>query len=406
MLNILDAPLALSYAEICMSTRDLPSSGVGCFSMVMLLIVLLFIVGGVVSSQDGRNGADSRFAWVSNTPLSQQPTLIALITPTATSAAATPTLHPSATASHTPAPTATAAATATATAAATATPTMTRASHHAPVTTKTGMVQADAELYQNTPTPTPTVLPLPTPFGVYSYTVKVPILMYHYISVPPEDADIYRKDLSVTPDNFRAQMAYLHENGFTTIDFYELSLAITGKILLPEKPVLLTLDDGYRDNYENAFPILLEFGHKATFFIVSEFIDNGYENYLTWEMVHEMAAAGMRFESHSRTHPDLRNQPRDYLIWQILGSQQTIAHHIGYTPRYFAYPAGRYDEETIQILQDLHFWGAVTTAGGKWHSFDNRYTWPRLRMRYTTRLAEFADFVAPGDVRHGLPPER
>ncbi len=402
MLNILDAQQVVSYAESRMSTRDLPSSGAGCYSMVMLLIVLLFIVGGVISSQDGRNSANSRFAQVNNTLLLQQPTAIALITPTPATVAATPTLSPSATASHTPTP----AVTATASATPSATASMTRAFHHVPVTTKTGMAQPDAELPQNTLTPTPTVLPLPTPFGVYSYTVKVPILMYHYISVPPEDADIYRKDLSVTPDNFRAQMAYLHENGFTTIDFYELSLAIAGKILLPEKPVLLTLDDGYRDNYENAFPILLEFGHKATFFIVSEFIDNGYENYLTWEMVHEMAAAGMRFESHSRTHPDLRNQPRDYLIWQILGSQQTIAHHIGYTPRYFAYPAGWYDEETIQVLQDLHFWGAVTTAGGKWHSFENRFTWPRLRIRYTTRLAEFADFVAPGDVRHGLPPER
>ena len=79
--------------------------------------------------------------------------------------------------------------------------------------------------------------PLPTPIGGYSWTLKVPILMYHYISQPPADADVYRVDLSVTPDNFRQQLAWLRDNGYTAIDYYDLSLAIVGHIELPEKPV-------------------------------------------------------------------------------------------------------------------------------------------------------------------------
>lgn len=227
--------------------------------------------------------------------------------------------------------------------------------------------------------------------------------MYHYISRPPEDADNYRIGLSVALEQFREQMAYLAENGYQAIDFYDLSLAITYKQELPLKPVIITIDDGYRDNYENAFPILQEYGLTATIFLVTEFIDQGYEPYLTWPMVEEMAAAGIRFESHTKTHPDLRGQPRDYLIWQLLGSQQTIAVHIGYTPRYFAYPSGRYDDKSIGILKELDFWGAVTTLPGKWHGFPDRYEWTRLRVRNNTPLAEFIDLVDPGDTVRGMP---
>lgn len=347
--------------------------------MVLLFVMVIFVMGAILS---GRPTAD----------LSQLPatTMSATMPLAQVGQASTPTLQPTAveTATATATPTNTPSPTATSTKPATLTP--------IPTLTAVGPSPIP-------PSPTPTLPPppLPTPSGTYSWTLKAPILMYHYISVPPKDADIYRVDLSVTPDDFRAQMQYLAENGYTTIDFYDLSLAITNKIELPLKPVILTFDDGYVDNYVHAFPILQEFGHKGTFFVVSEFIDFGYAGYLTWDMVEEMAAAGMRIESHSRTHPDLRGQSREYLIWQILGSQETIAAHIGYTPRYFSYPAGRYDEDTVAILQELDFWGSVVTAGGKWHGFDGRYAWARLRVRHTTPLAEFIDLVEPGEAVNG-----
>lgn len=241
--------------------------------------------------------------------------------------------------------------------------------------------------------PTLAAAPLPTPPGVYSWTLMVPILMYHYISTPPEDADIYRVDLSVTEAAFAEQMAYLRDNGYTTIDLYDLSLAITNQAQLPDKPIILTFDDGYVDNYTNAFPVLSANGQKGVFFVVTEFIDMSREGYVTWDMVEEMAAAGMRMESHSRTHPDLTTKSRDGLIWEIRGSQETLAAHIGYTPRYFCYPGGDYNEETIAMLQELDFWGAVTTTRGSWHGFDDRFEWRRIRVRNDTSLAEFAQAV-------------
>ena len=217
--------------------------------------------------------------------------------------------------------------------------------------------------------------------------------MYHYISDPPEDADKYRLDLSTSPAAFREQMQYLVDNGYETVDLYDMSLAIANKAELPAKPVIITLDDGYRDNYENAFPILQELGLKATFFVTTEFIDQMNPNYMDWAMVEEMAAAGMRVEPHSKTHPDLTIHDREQIIWEVLGSQETIASHTGFRPRYFAYPGGRYNDEVINIVSELDFWGAVTTANGLWHGFNNRFEWGRVRMRYTTAIAELAGMI-------------
>jgi peptidoglycan/xylan/chitin deacetylase (PgdA/CDA1 family) len=255
----------------------------------------------------------------------------------------------------------------------------------------------DFEPHAQVPTATPDerakIAPLPTPLGVYSWTLKVPILMYHYVSEPPEGADKYRLDLSVHPEAFRQQMHYLAENEYSPITFDDLSLAIVDKRELPPKPVIITLDDGYRDNYENALPVLRELGFTATIFVVTDFVDQGRPEYLSWEMIAEMAASGIRFEPHTKTHPDLTEHDRDFIIYEIQGSGETLEAHLGYRSRYFAYPSGRYNDDVIEVLSELEYWGAVTTAGGLWHGFDDRYEWTRVRVRNLLTLEDFADLI-------------
>jgi len=244
-----------------------------------------------------------------------------------------------------------------------------------------------------TAAPTVTPLPLPTPYKTFSSTLQVPILMYHYISAPLADADSYRIGLSTSPGVFRQQMAYLADNGFTTIDLYDLSLAIAGKKALPDKPIILTFDDGYIDNYETALPILQEFGFIATMFIATDFIDRNDYNYMSWEMIMELSIAGMRIEPHSMTHPDLRGRTVSENQYEMRGSRDRIEAFIGYEPRFFAYPSGKYDENSVQAAEELGFWGAVTTNGGTWHGFNGRYEWTRLRMRPNLSMEEFAEWV-------------
>lgn len=243
----------------------------------------------------------------------------------------------------------------------------------------------------NTAVPTPQLPSLPEILKSpsISQTIKVPILMYHYVSTPPEGADRYRVNLSVEPENFRAQLQWLKDRGYESVDLYDIIEVLATSDDAPEKWVVFTFDDGYVDNYEFAYPILEEFGYTGTFFIPTEFIDFGYEGYMTWEMIEEMAAKGHRFESHTKNHPDLSLLKRNDHVWQILGSQETLAAHLGYKPRFLSYPSGRYSDLTLEMVEALSLWGAVTTQGGTWRGFHDRYEWKRTRVSYGTTLRDF-----------------
>ena len=162
-----------------------------------------------------------------------------------------------------------------------------------------------------TPTaaPSPTSTPGPTPDGVVR-TLTVPILMYHYASQPPPDADVYRRDLSVSPVQFESHLKYLADNGYRTITLDDLLYALAHGRELPARPVILTFDDGYADNYTNAFPLLEKYDMMAHFFVISDFVNQERPGYMTWPQIEEMAAAGQRFGSHSRDHPSLAGQER------------------------------------------------------------------------------------------------
>ena len=224
--------------------------------------------------------------------------------------------------------------------------------------------------------------------------VQAPILMYHYVSVPPAGSDVYRRDLSVSPDLFRSHLQALADAGYTPISMYDLVDHLNQGKPLPEKPVILTFDDGYRDNYENAFPLLQEFGMTAMFFVVSDYMDEGNPLYLSWDMAREMQAAGMFIESHGRNHASLRNRNDDYLIWQALGSAETIEYELGVRPRFITYPFGHYDSNTIRIFESAGFWGGVTIIAGATHSTDDLFQLRRVRVRGTTSAGELLRLLA------------
>lgn len=244
-----------------------------------------------------------------------------------------------------------------------------------------------------TVTPTATATPGPTPDGVLR-TARVPILMYHYISTPPPDADIYRVDLSVAPETFAAHLDYLQAEGYTTIPLKDLlSYLATGRPELPPKPVILTFDDGYEDNYLNAFPALKARGMIGTFFVITDFATQDRPGYADWQQLAEMAAAGMEIGSHSRDHPNLAGKDLDYLVWQALGSKETIEAHIGSHPHILSYPAGSYDQLVIDVFRSAHYWGAVTTHQGVIQRSDRAFELKRIRIRNTTDVAQLAHLL-------------
>jgi len=240
-----------------------------------------------------------------------------------------------------------------------------------------------------TPTPEPTQFPAyaPTPDGIVR-TLRVPILMYHYLSEPPPDADIYRRDLSVSPTLFAEHLDRMLAEGYVTVSLYQVIDALQRGAPLPDRPVVITFDDGYRDNYENAFPLLRERGMVATIFVITDFIDEQRPAYLTWDMAREMLAAGISIESHGRNHVSLAGKDDDYLVWQALGSLETIEYELGVRPRFISYPAGEYDRRTIEIFQSAHYWAGVTTRQGATLDNQRLFELPRVRVRNTTTADE------------------
>ncbi len=248
------------------------------------------------------------------------------------------------------------------------------------------------------PSPTQTITPTPTPVPLQSAafqirpdgvhrTAHVPILMYHYISVPPRNADRIRRDLSLPPDLFREHLEYLSSHGYHTITLEELALHLLEGKPLPPKPIILTFDDGYRDNYENAFPLLREYHFKGVFFVITDFVTKRSPRYMSWKQLREMVDAGMEIESHTRNHTDMRGRSVDYLVWQALGSKEAIEAHLGLTPRFVSWPSGKYDQRAIQVFRSAHFWGGVTERQGTLQDSGHMFELERIRIRgyYTSR---------------------
>ncbi len=255
-----------------------------------------------------------------------------------------------------------------------------------------------------TPTSTPTLTRTPSPLPTRTRTVtstinaalrtiRVPILMYHYVSVPPPDADKYRLDLSVTPDAFETQMDYMQINGYHPIRLSDLTDYLVNGTPLPAKPVVLTFDDGYSDIYENAYPILKNHKFAATFFIITRFVNENRWGYMSWAQLDEVTRNGIEIGSHTLDHPSLRAKSRTYQTTEITDSKKMIEDHLGGQVVSFSYPAGEYGATTISILRSAGYSGAVTEIQGTRQSTELAYELKRIRIRGSYSVADYEHWI-------------
>jgi peptidoglycan/xylan/chitin deacetylase (PgdA/CDA1 family) len=236
--------------------------------------------------------------------------------------------------------------------------------------------------------PTATPAPLPTPDGTPRREV-VPILMYHHVGVPGPGADAIRRDLSVSPEAFEAQLRYLIERGYEPVTLNSLIMHLQLGHGLPPKPVVLTFDDGFKDQYSNAYPLLKKYGFVGTFFIITLFADEERPEYMSWSEIEFLHSNGMEIGSHSYTHPSLRGKSYDYVVWQVLGSREAIEARIGEPVRFFSYPSGQYDELTIDVLRSAGYWSAVTVEAGSLQTAESPFELRRIRVRGRYDVREF-----------------
>lgn len=209
----------------------------------------------------------------------------------------------------------------------------------------------------------------------------IPILMYHSIAVDPAN------NLQVTPDLFAAQMQYLVAAGYHTIGFTDLANWEAGQPV-PVKPVLITFDDGYQDNYVFAYPILKRYGLKATIFLISGRVET--PRHLNWSEIEEMRLSGLvDFGAHTESHRDLTTLTDAQQTEEIAGSKQAIEAHIDAPVVAFDYPAGRYDDGVVAKTAAAGYEFAVTTDPGYAARDQNRLLLHRVRIDGTQPLSYF-----------------
>jgi peptidoglycan/xylan/chitin deacetylase (PgdA/CDA1 family) len=185
---------------------------------------------------------------------------------------------------------------------------------------------------------------------------SLPILAYHRICGTETSATC------VNTMQFQEQLRYLQGAGYRTISFEDLLRWEMGIGFLPQKPVILTFDDGYLDNYTTMFPMVRERRMKATIFLVSRRI--GTQGYLTWPQVKGMQNCGIEFGSHTLTHPNLTKVKGEKKKAQILKSKREIEAQIGRPVLAFSYPYGFYDQEAENWVREAGYFYAVSGQSG------------------------------------------
>jgi len=186
---------------------------------------------------------------------------------------------------------------------------------------------------------TPALLRLPAVLP--AVTVRVPILMYHHVSSAPPATEL-NYGLTVTDADFTAQLTYLRDHGYHTVTERQVFDALYARKPLPARPVMLTFDDGYRDNYTDALPILERFNDHAEFNIISAYVGTtlGVNSYMTWPQLRALVAAGMDIGSHTVDHQDLGILPVDKVRFELRDSRNVLQLKLHVPVQWIAYPSG------------------------------------------------------------------
>jgi peptidoglycan/xylan/chitin deacetylase (PgdA/CDA1 family) len=229
-------------------------------------------------------------------------------------------------------------------------------------------------------------------------TQSVPILMYHAVADDPPAAT---RRLSVTPRALDAQLGFLADNGYTGMTFGDLAAAFETGAALPERPVVLTFDDGYADFATDAWPVLTRRGFPATVFVTSGWIvdagpyaaGNPPDRMLTWAQIQELAAAGVEIGAHSHSHPQLDGLGAEDLREELDVGRALLQDCIGAPVNALAYPFG-YSSPRVRLgARSAGYRCAAAVRNIHATPSADLFALPRLTIRRATDTNLFAATV-------------
>lgn len=213
--------------------------------------------------------------------------------------------------------------------------------------------------------------------------VHIPILMYHYIEYVQDQKDTIRKSLNIVPATFDKQLQTMVEGGYTFLTASDVANILDGVQKTPEKGVVLTFDDGYRDFYTDAYPILKKYHARAVAYVVPGFL--GKANNLDKWMLEEIAKSGLiEIGAHTVNHKYLTALSEIQAKQEIEDSKLQLEQELDTPITSFAYPYGAFNLKMINLVRQAGFRLALSTLPGAELDPDHKFFLVRVRPGYRT----------------------
>ncbi len=215
--------------------------------------------------------------------------------------------------------------------------------------------------------------------------VNVPVLMYHAVS----DECWGYEELFVSPSSMDEQLKYLVDNGYDPIWFEDLA-----HLEDYDKPVILTFDDGYEDNYLELFPLLEKYNVKATIFVIGQDYV-GIEHKMNETQIRELSDSGLvSIQSHSYTHGDLSQMDEETLQYEMNQTNKVLARITGKVPYVLCYPSGDYSALTIEVAKEHYLFGLKMVGGLYNTSVDDPFEVSRYYIARSTDIYSFSSYIS------------
>lgn len=212
--------------------------------------------------------------------------------------------------------------------------------------------------------------------GIEKLIKSIPILLYHRVGAEPDD-------LTISVKHFEQDMELLSYGGYNALSLEQVKEHLQGNSLsLPSKPIVITFDDGYLDNYTNAFPILQKYSMVASFYIITGMVGNN--DRLTISQIREMETAGMDFGAHTVTHRSLAELIPREVVTELNQSKFDLEQIIGKSVDFISYPCGSYTSETLEIAHRAGYLGGFSVQDG-FAEFSNPLTIRRIPIFHYDR---------------------
>jgi len=211
-----------------------------------------------------------------------------------------------------------------------------------------------------------------------SATLKIPIIMYHYVEHIKDVEDLVKKRLDINPDLFEGHLKALKEASYKTYFVREIPDILEGKIEYSSHSAVLTFDDGYEDFYTVVFPLLKKYQMKATIYIIVDFI--GRRGFMNEKEIKEVLDSGLvELGSHTLDHLYLKLTPETVARKQIFESKKVLEEKFKVKVETFAYPYGAFSEKTIDLVKEAGYKAAVSVIPSMIQSKENLFYLSRIR---------------------------